>query len=277
MKKYVRVLSVAVVMLLACIVALPQATYAASTQAHKLNDYGEYIWDDNEAKYETKLQNLSDKYGFDVVVFTDYAIPDDYYDTSSMTKSFQYADDLYVYGWGYDGESFSSEGGIVLLLTKEDRSWAIDSLYNAQDAIDPDGADYIFSQMQSDLADDNYESALDEFIDTVDIYLQAYSEGKPYRGKNTPVTAGDWLLWGAIVIIGGLIIGLIRGSSLKSQLKSVAIKTEANNYVVQGSFNLKNSRDFFLYRTVTRVKRESSSGGSSHSSSGHSSGSSGHY
>jgi uncharacterized membrane protein YgcG len=66
---------------------------------------------------------------------------------------------------------------------------------------------------------------------------------------------------------------------LKAQLKSVAVKTEASDYIVPGSFNLRNSRDFFLYKTVSRVKRESSSSsGSSHSSGGRSSsGGGGHY
>lgn len=256
---------------------LPGEVYAASTQANKLNDYGDYFYDGNEASYEAKLQALSDKYGFDIVVFTDNYIPDDIQATSTMTRSFHYADELYLWGCGYDGEAFSEDGGIVLLLVRDDREWAIDSLYNAQRAVDPDGADYIFAQMKENLSNDNYESALDDFIDTVSIFLEAYKNGNPYLNGHTPIKSTDWLLWAAIVIIGGFIIGFIRVSSLKSQLKSVAIKTEANDYIVPGSFNLKRSRDFFLYKTVTRVKRESSSGGGSHSSSGHSSGSSGHY
>jgi len=62
----------------------------------------------------------------------------------------------------------------------------------------------------------------------------------------------------------GLLIGLITALVLKAQLKTVRPRHEASEYLRKDSFVLSASRDFFLYRTVNRVRRqsESSSGGS---------------
>ena len=62
----------------------------------------------------------------------------------------------------------------------------------------------------------------------------------------------------------------------KKQLNSVSSKAKADDYVVKDSLNLKSAKDIFLYRTVSRVRRQtessSSSGGSHTSSSGSSHG-----
>ena len=55
---------------------------------------------------------------------------------------------------------------------------------------------------------------------------------------------------------------------MKSQLRSVAFQENAASYVREGSMNLTNSRELFLYRDVNRTERpkessSSDSGGSS--------------
>ena len=57
-------------------------------------------------------------------------------------------------------------------------------------------------------------------------------------------------------------------SVMKSQLRSVAFQENAASYVREGSMNLTNSRELFLYRDVHRTERpkesrSSDSGGSS--------------
>lgn len=52
--------------------------------------------------------------------------------------------------------------------------------------------------------------------------------------------------------------------SMKKKLKSVAQKTQANDYVTPGSLQITQSRDFHLYTHLERrEKAQSSSGGSS--------------
>ena len=68
-----------------------------------------------------------------------------------------------------------------------------------------------------------------------------------------------------------LIIALIVVSSMKKKLTSVKFADSANDYVRPGSLNLTESRDTFLYSSVTRTVRETESrsggGGGSHTSS----------
>ena len=70
---------------------------------------------------------------------------------------------------------------------------------------------------------------------------------------------------------------------MNGKLKSVKFQTAADNYVKEGSMNITESRDLFLYRTVTSVAKpkndDSSSDGGFHSSSSGTShgGSGGHF
>jgi uncharacterized protein len=54
---------------------------------------------------------------------------------------------------------------------------------------------------------------------------------------------------------------------LKGQLKSVRKKNEANSYVKSGSMQINIHNDIYLYRDITRTKKESSSSSSDSGSS----------
>lgn len=57
-------------------------------------------------------------------------------------------------------------------------------------------------------------------------------------------------------IIIGLVIGLIVAFSLKGRLKSVRSQYAAANYIVNGSLNLTEEREFFLYKKVEKTKKQ---------------------
>ena len=52
-----------------------------------------------------------------------------------------------------------------------------------------------------------------------------------------------------------LIIGFIGIMILRGQLKSVAIATEANNYIVDGSFVLTDEQDIYVCKKVDRTEK----------------------
>lgn len=56
----------------------------------------------------------------------------------------------------------------------------------------------------------------------------------------------------------GLVIALIVTGIMKGQLKSVRAQSAAAEYVKQGSLQVTESHDLFLYRNVTRVPRPKS-------------------
>ena len=70
-----------------------------------------------------------------------------------------------------------------------------------------------------------------------------------------------------VPLVIGFGIGLITVSVMKEQLKSVRYKSGAADYVKSGSLNITSSYDRFLWRNVSRVRRQSnnSSGGGSRS------------
>ena len=65
--------------------------------------------------------------------------------------------------------------------------------------------------------------------------------------------------WGKYLLISlgiGLVVGLITVLILKGQLKSVRKQNQANQYERPGSMHLTMQSDIYLYRNVTRVKRQ---------------------
>ena len=58
-----------------------------------------------------------------------------------------------------------------------------------------------------------------------------------------------------ISVIIGIIVGAIVRASLLSELKTVAQKREAADYVKQGSFQLSQHSDLFLYKKTDRQAR----------------------
>lgn len=65
--------------------------------------------------------------------------------------------------------------------------------------------------------------------------------------------------FGAALVRGliiGFVITLIVMFALYGQMKSVAKKTEARDYVVPGSLRLSTSRDSFLYQKTTKTERQ---------------------
>ena len=60
----------------------------------------------------------------------------------------------------------------------------------------------------------------------------------------------------------GIVAGLIVVAILAGQLKSVKKQNQARDYVKAGSMRLTERSDIFLYRNVSRVKRDSGSSSS---------------
>ena len=69
-----------------------------------------------------------------------------------------------------------------------------------------------------------------------------------------------------IALVLGVVVGVITVSILKGQLKTVRAQNRAHDYLKTGSMRVNIQRDIFLYRNVSRTRKESSS--SSGSSSG---------
>ena len=100
----------------------------------------------------------------------------------------------------------------------------------------------------TDFSDAVYGTAAAYFADNTNVS----------RAKSGPV----WFSWMRLLIVlaVGAAAGGITAATLTGQMKSVHAKAEANQYVKEGSFRLKDRRDLYLYSNVTRTPRNTDSG-----------------
>lgn len=209
-------------------------------------DGADLLSENDENQLASKLARLSEELGYDLVVLTTA----DRGDISVM----DYADDY------YDANGYR-ENGVILVIDMSDRSWHIGTSGEAIDKIGSAWSD-IGDSILPALSRGDYASAFSAFADKCEDYI-TYTPKFPF---------GKALLISALV---GLVIALIITGGWKSQLTSVAAQYGAASYVRDKSFQLSDSRDIFLYRTVTKtpIPQETRSSGPSSgthvSSSGH--------
>ena len=150
-----------------------------------------------------------------------------------------------------------------------DRDWYISTLGLARSAIDDDyGIDCISDRFLDDLSDGNYYAAFNTYADLcADFINHLNTTGKPYSRFTMP-KGPMGVIWYVVAIGIGILIGLIIVSVMSAQLKSVAEKSQANDFIVSNSLKIKNKRETYLYSTVTRTAKPEKSSGSSSSGGG---------
>lgn len=213
----------------------------------KLFDGADLLTEQEEAMLEERLKEVSETYLVEILIAT-------------VSDTGDYSVDSYVEmyydqgGYGY-GEN---KDGVLLLLSMAERDYRILSNGLGADAISDDDIDYIGDIIVSYLSDGEYAEGFLRFIDECEYEINGEINGFPFEfGVNL-----------LIAVVVGFVSALIVTLIMKAQLKSVKFATGANDYVKTGSLNITQSQDLFLYHTVSKVKREtsSSSSGSSGSS-----------
>ncbi|MBQ2726317.1 MAG: TPM domain-containing protein [Clostridia bacterium] len=222
------------------------------------------------------LDEISLRQEMSVAVITVDELPDGY-------SSQSYADDIFdYYGYGYG----TSDDGILLLLSMEERDWAVttygygitafpdgiidlimnDSLYYISDG-DYFGGFSCFAQLCDEyitkakngyMGDDTYVG-YDPFFGTGDGYYSSDDSMAIIGGADGPTTVtvsgSNPFALPVSLIVGFLFSGLIVGV-WKNELRTVNMKSGASDYAKRDSINITLSRDLFLYRTVNRTRRQ---------------------
>ena len=207
-----------------------------------LDDAG-LLTDAEAAELLNQLDEVSERQNFDVVIITVDSLGDE--------TAQQFADEVYEacgYGYGEDHD------GILLLISMEDRDWAISTTGYGITAFTRSGQEYLVDQFKPDLSDGNYLKAFQIFVEKSDDFLTQAANGEPYGKGNMPYIPLSWL---HIVIAAGigLLIGGITVGGMAGDMKSVRKQAAAKDYLREGSLNLTDSRDVFLYRTLDRRER----------------------
>jgi len=218
---------------------------ALDAEAYFVYDEADLLTDDQETALEQKLRENSQTYKAQLVVCTLASM-----DGGDIDAFVDYLYDSMGFGYG------ENKDGVLLLISMDPREYRILSNGYAGVAIGPEQIDTLCDFMDTYLPNGHYVAALNSFADQCGEMLEYYQNGSPFRvGKNL-----------AISLVIGLAVGLIVVFILKGQLKSVRKQDRAHVYVKQDSMKLTYQRDIFLYRNVTRTKKqervESASSGS---------------
>ena len=232
-----------------------EKAYAGDVTSRIVDD-ADVLTDEEEAKLRAKLDEISERQKFDVVINTinggnyssivDYA--DDYFDYSRF------------YGFGENAD------GIILVMDYGTRAWGIVTTGKGMNIFTDAGQEYMTNKFMHYLSDGDTYKGFETYANLCDKFIEQYvTEGEAYDVGHLPKDRNMLVVIGGSVI-PALILAAIICSILTSQLKTVRGQYKADNYAVKESFYISDAMDFFLYKNVTRTKIEkssSSSGGSS--------------
>lgn len=243
-------------MMLCVIVAVP-----VFGEAHpaRLVDSASLLTAEEEGVLLEKLDAISERQQVDVAVVTT--------DTLDGKSPQEYADDFFDYnGYGMG----TDRDGILLLVSMEDRDWYISTRGFGSTAVTDAGLEYMSNQFLEDLSAGNYLDAFLTYAEQCDQFIAQAKLGTPYDVDNVPKEPFPWLLCIGISLAVGLVSAVIVTGVMKSQLKSVKSSRNAGNYVKEGSLEITEHSDLYLYSHISRVpipKNTHSGGSSVHTSS----------
>lgn len=219
-----------------------------------VSDAADLLTSDEESLLLDKLEAVSEEYDFDVAVATVQST--DGVAMNKFTDDF-FDDNQYGTGDNYDG--------ILFMISIGDREWHITTHGYGMTVFNQDGLDYMKEKVEPLLKDEDFYGAFDSYADLCRLFLEQAATGEPYDSSTLPREPLPFK-WIPISLGIGLVLAFFCTSGMKSQLKSVRAKDSAVDYVRQGSMNLTNSNDIFLYQTVSKTAKpkdnDSSSGGS---------------
>ncbi|MCK9524931.1 MAG: TPM domain-containing protein [Limnochordia bacterium] len=248
--------------LLIVLLALGASTSCATAAPRYIDEVG-LLSPTQNLELRQRLDQVSEAHRFDVVVAV---VRDLDYRAAHL-----YAADLFEdRGFGYG----PGEDGAILLLAMAERDFGFAALGSGIGAFTPAGQEYLDKLFLPDLREDHYFEGFLAFANAVDDFLVMADGGTPYDSGNIPLLASERRAYQLIAVGASLFIALlaalITAQIAKSQLKSIRQQQYAHDYMRKDSLVVATSRDIFLYRNVTRQKKEQNKkgGGSFTTSSG---------
>lgn len=231
-------------MLFVVVLCLSLAVSAFAVSGADIYDEADLLSTQEETQLAGKLSEISEEFDAQIVIMTVSSTG------GNIDAYIEEKFDSMNMGYG------ENRNGVLLLVCMDDREYRILSNGYAGEAIGMDQIDAISEAIVSNLSDGDYADAFITFADNCAYYLDGYLNGFPFNtGKNL-----------VIALIIGVVAGVIVAFVLKKQLKSVRQQKQANVYIKSGNMQIATSRDLFLYREVSRTKKQSSSSSGSGSS-----------
>ena len=255
MKKRIISLFVTLILFISLCVPVLAAGFEEAELYFVTDDVG-VLSDPEWEQLEQQAEDISVQYQCGVYVilvddFTNYTYDDTVYEAA---KTF-YQD--YTLGYG------TQRDGILLLLSMEDRDYALVADGYGNTAFTDYGKDKLSDVFLDDFKDDDWYGGLSDYLEKCESMLKSARAGNPLDVGSNPM-----------IRIAGIGISLLIGCGLalllcwllkERQMKSVAVKAEAGAYLSGGSVNITNRQDQFTHTTQirTKIEKKSSGGGTS--------------
>ena len=254
--------------LLVCLLLLSALVLPVSAQMGSyVTDQAGLLLPEEIASLEEKAAALSADYGIDAVILT--------VDSLDGQRAQNYADDY------YDNHGYRDDG-VLFLLAMTEREWYISTSGSMIYTLTDYGIQQVGEQVVSCFAEGYWYTGLYEFLDQLPYYLDAYESGAPVDGYAD--YSGDYYHGDqeAVVyyekesspnffysLLAGLAAAGISLAVMRGSMNTKRSQRNAGAYLEEGSWNLYQHRDLFLYSNVTKTRRQQSNSGGGGGSSVH--------
>lgn len=226
--------------------------FSAVSSYPRLTDEADILTDAEETEIHKLLDEISLSRQVDVVICTVSSIGE--------YSAMEYADTLFedrFYGMGDDRSC------ILLMISMEYSDWHITTTGYGVTAVTDVGIDYIEDEIVPMLSDGKFAAAFRKYASICDRFIEMARSGNPFDADDLPKEPFSVMQNFIICLLIGIIAAWIMTGKKKAQLITVKKQTAAKNYTKEGSLKINESKDLFLYKTVTRSERSDNSGSSS--------------
>ncbi len=231
--------------------------------------YGEYLIDDadlltdyEEEELLMQIEQINSDNNISVVIHTTF-------DTDGK-EVYTYADDFYDNG-GY------LDDGLIFVISMAERDYYTSTAGYLVDSLTAYDLEIICEDVVPCLSNGDYYKAFSQYLSQLELFLNGelhdddfvfagdyypddelnydydydYNDEYYYSGNSSSSNSKLFFREVVLVIIA-VIVAVIITSVLKSKMNTAVKKHDADDYVVQGSFNLAVQRDAFIGSTVTK-------------------------
>lgn len=246
--------------LLAVLLLIPGARALAlgtsGTREHVI-DRADIWTESEEAEFRTAIAELAADHDTDVVLLSVYLLQDDSLGDGSYSSAAEFADDFYDrngYGTGSD------RTGLILVVSMEpgNRQYHFSTSGREYEAYSSSDISYMEGEISAHLTGSDYDGAARRFLELVRTHEE---EGHFTAAK---AESSD-MLWtfGLAALVAWAVT-----SSMRRRMNPVRKASSAQNYIVNGSYELRRYNEYYLGTTVTKTprNRNGQGGGGGHMS-----------
>ncbi|NLI57465.1 MAG: TPM domain-containing protein [Clostridium sp.] len=221
-----------------------EAAVPIERQLPRLIDSAGLLTNEEVEKLTEKLDEISKRQNFDVIIVTVDSLKEGYTST-------EYADDFYDFNGFGMGNNYD---GILLLISVEKRDWAISTHGYGITVFTDAGQKYMVDNFIVYLRQGKYYKAFDKFAYLSDDFITQAKTDKPYDSNNLPKKPMS-PIWILVSILGGTLIAFVITEIMKRNLKSVSKQRGASKYIVDTVMSPFANKDLFLYSIVTKREK----------------------